>query len=103
MSVCRYVSSVVVLTMTMFVTGVTGAEPIIKTPAGLNPLVIPADNPPTPEKIELGKMLYFDPRLSSENSVSCASCHDPKKGWSNGDGVATGIRGLKGGRSAPTI
>jgi cytochrome c peroxidase len=35
--------------------------------------------------------------------VSCASCHDPKKGWSNGEGVATGVRNQKGGRSAPTI
>jgi cytochrome c peroxidase len=72
-------------------------------PVGLNPLVIPADNPLTKEKIELGRMLFFDPRLSKDGKVSCASCHDPKRGWSNGEPVATGISGLKGGRSAPTI
>lgn len=72
-------------------------------PAGLKPLKVPEDNPLTPEKVELGKMLYFDPRLSGDGTVSCASCHDPKRGWSNGEAVATGIRGLKGGRSAPTI
>jgi cytochrome c peroxidase len=77
-----------------------GVPPI---PAGLKPLNIPADNPLTPEKIELGKQLYFDPRLSCDETVSCASCHDPKKGWSNGEAVATGVRSQKGGRSAPTI
>ncbi|MCA9108194.1 MAG: cytochrome-c peroxidase, partial [Planctomycetales bacterium] len=57
----------------------------------------------TAEKVELGKQLYFDPRLSRDNTVSCASCHDPEKGWSNDEAVATGIGGQKGGRSAPTI
>jgi cytochrome c peroxidase len=51
----------------------------------------------------LGKQLYFDPRLSGDDTVSCASCHDPTKGWSNGERFATGVRGQKGGRSAPTI
>ncbi len=74
-----------------------------KVPAGLAPLTIPEDNPQTAEKIELGKQLYFDPRLSRDSTVSCASCHDPKKGWSNGDQFATGVRGQKGGRSSPTI
>lgn len=72
-------------------------------PLGLKPLPIPDDNPITPEKVELGKQLYFDKRLSCDETVSCASCHDPKKGWSNGEAVATGVRGQKGGRSAPTI
>lgn len=72
-------------------------------PAGLPEVKHPADNPPTPEKIELGKQLYFDPRLSADDTVSCASCHDPAKGWSNGEAVATGVGGLKGGRNAPTI
>ena len=72
-------------------------------PAGLPPVRHPESNPPTPEKIALGKQLYFDPRLSQDSTVSCATCHDPQKGWSNGDAVATGVGGLKGGRSSPTI
>ncbi|HUQ69884.1 MAG TPA: cytochrome c peroxidase [Planctomycetaceae bacterium] len=72
-------------------------------PAGLPEVKHPADNPPTPEKIALGKQLYFDPRLSTDDSVSCATCHDPNKGWSNGEAVATGVGGLKGGRNSPTI
>jgi cytochrome c peroxidase len=54
-------------------------------------------------RIELGKLLYFDPRLSIDNTVSCASCHDPDKGWSNGEATAAGVGGQRGGRSAPTI
>ena len=74
-----------------------------KLPLGLKPVPVPADNPLTPGKVELGKQLYFDPRLSCDDTVSCASCHDPKKGWSNGDSFATGVRSQVGGRSAPTI
>jgi cytochrome c peroxidase len=74
-----------------------------KVPLGLKPVPVPADNPMTAEKVELGKQLYFDPRLSCDDTVSCASCHDPKKGWSNGTPFATGVRSQIGGRSAPTI
>lgn len=79
------------------------ADELPKVPLGLKPVPVPTDNPLTPEKIELGKQLYFDPRLSLDNTVSCASCHDPKKGWSNGTPFATGVRSQVGGRSAPTI
>jgi cytochrome c peroxidase len=72
-------------------------------PFGLPPLKIPADNPMTAEKVALGRQLFFDPRLSNDDTISCASCHDPKKGWSNGEQFATGVGGLKGGRSAPSI
>lgn len=78
--------------------GLTAAEP-----AGLPPVVHPKDNPPTPEKIALGKQLYFDKRLSVDDTISCASCHDPAKGFSNGEAVATGVGGLKGGRNSPTV
>ncbi|MEO8494538.1 MAG: cytochrome c peroxidase [Planctomycetota bacterium] len=75
----------------------------LKYPLGLKPMNVPKDNELTAAKIELGKQLYFDPRLSRDDTVSCASCHDPKKGWSNDDHFATGVRGQRGGRSAPTI
>ena len=75
----------------------------VDVPAGLPKLPAPADNPASAAKIELGKQLYFDPRLSVDNTVSCASCHDPKKGWSNGEPFATGIKGQKGGRNSPTV
>jgi cytochrome c peroxidase len=72
-------------------------------PLGLPSVPVPSDNPMTAEKIALGKQLYFDGRLSADNKVSCASCHDPAKGFSNGDRFATGVEGKKGGRSAPTV
>ena len=72
-------------------------------PAGLKPVPVPEDNPQTAEKIALGKQLYFDKRLSKDNTVSCASCHAPDKGFSNGERFATGVGGAKGGRSAPSV
>jgi len=57
----------------------------------------------TPAKAELGRILYFDKRLSADGSVSCATCHDPKFGFTDGSAVSSGIRGQKGERSAPTV
>lgn len=64
---------------------------------------IPKDNPITPAKVELGKLLYFDPRLSKDGTISCATCHNPTMGWGDAAPVSTGIRGQLGGRSAPTV
>ncbi len=72
-------------------------------PLGLKPWREVRSNSQTPEKIALGKQLYFDKRLSADNTVSCASCHDPAKGWSNGEATAEGVDGQRGGRSSPTI
>ena len=65
--------------------------------------VIPADNPMTRAKVELGTQLYFDPRLSRDQTIACASCHHPSMGWAEAKPVSTGIHRQKGGRSAPTI
>lgn len=74
-----------------------------KVPLGLLPIQWPEDNPYSPAKAELGWLLYFDPRLSSDGTVSCASCHDPKFGFTDGQQFSKGIRGQFGGRSAPTV
>jgi cytochrome c peroxidase len=74
-----------------------------KMPLGLPPLRIPVDNPMTAEKIELGKMLYFDKRVSKDGAVSCASCHDPKEGWTERKPTSEGINGQKGGRNSPSV
>lgn len=58
---------------------------------------------PTGDEIELGRKLFFDPRLSIDNSVSCSSCHVPALGWSDGQNISSGIRGLTGTRNAPTV
>ena len=64
-------------------------------------MVIPADNPLTKEKVELGRLLFFDKRLSQDNTIACANCHLAKFAFTDGKPVSTGIRGQKGGRSAP--
>ncbi len=75
----------------------------LKAPLGLIEPEIPGDNPLTGEKVELGRKLYFDKRLSIDDSVSCATCHDPEKGFADGRKVALGIKDLKGTRNSPTV
>ncbi len=64
---------------------------------------VPKNNPQTKDKIELGKMLYFDPRLSSDGTVSCNSCHNVMAGGSDNRSFSSGVKGQRGGRSAPTV
>ena len=63
----------------------------------------PADNPYRRAKVVLGQQLFFDKQLSQARDISCASCHDPQKGWSDGLSVSVGHLGQKGTRNAPTI
>jgi cytochrome c peroxidase len=63
----------------------------------------PASNPTTPAKVELGKKLFFDPRLSSTGTVSCNSCHNVMEAGEDDRSVSVGVDGQKGGRSAPTV
>ncbi len=58
-------------------------------------------NPLTRAKIELGRQLYFDPRLSADFSVSCAFCHDPSEGFARNTQFGVGIKGQTGGRNSP--
>lgn len=64
----------------------------------------PADDPPTPEKIDLGRRLFFDTALSRDGSLTCASCHDLERaGGADGRVTAVGIDGQVGGRNTPTV
>jgi cytochrome c peroxidase len=64
---------------------------------------VPRNNPMTPAKIELGRKLFFDARLSADGRISCASCHDPKLAFTDGRAVAEGIAGRRGPRNSPTL
>jgi cytochrome c peroxidase len=79
----------------------------LKVPVGLQPLTpkiyVPDANPLTKGKYELGRQLYFDPRVSLDTTVSCATCHNPARGWTDGRPVSIGIAGQFGSRSAPTV
>ncbi|HEV7550724.1 MAG TPA: cytochrome c peroxidase [Candidatus Angelobacter sp.] len=71
--------------------------------AALPAVTIPADNPQTPAKIELGKKLFFDTRLSLDRSSSCATCHSPEKAFADGLPRARGFQGATLSRNSPTV
>ena len=75
----------------------------IEIPFGLPDFHQPANNPITDEKIQLGRRLFFDKNLSNDRTVSCASCHDPDKSWSNGQRYGVGVAGKEGERNVPSL
>lgn len=86
----------------------TEAPPVIddykwSLPAGFPTPEVPADNPMTVEKVELGRMLFFDTRLSADGTQSCATCHDPARAFTDGRKVSVGITGEPGRHNAMTL
>jgi cytochrome c peroxidase len=71
--------------------------------AALGSPPIPADNPQTAAKIELGKMLFFETRLGGDASVACASCHEPAQGWGFNDPISRGYPGTIHWRNSQTV
>ena len=67
------------------------------------PVPVPPDNPQAAATVALGAQLYFDPRLSADNTISCATCHEPSTGWANHQRTDTGIKGQVGSRNSGTI
>jgi cytochrome c peroxidase len=74
-----------------------------KQPLGLMPIIWPSDNPYSAQKAYLGRLLYFDTRLSADGTVSCGSCHKPDLAFTDGVAVSVGIKGHKGTRNSPTV
>ena len=83
------------------------ASPTVRNsspPLGLDLYMpIPEENPPTVEKIEVGRQLFFDRRLSRDGSIACSSCHDPERAFADGRAVPIGVFGRQGHRSAPAL
>src|SRR6266705_3209145 len=75
----------------------------VGVPVEMTRAAIPADNPQTPEKISLGQKLFFDGRLSADGTVSCSTCHDPARAFTDRKPTSVGIRGRVGQRNAPTV
>jgi cytochrome c peroxidase len=89
---------------TLGILGLFYSVSILATPLGLPPVPIPADNPQTAEKISLGDKLFHDLRFSSTGAVSCATCHERSKGFTDSPlTVSEGINKLTGTRNAPTV
>jgi cytochrome c peroxidase len=76
---------------------------VLRANPALPAVPIPADNPQTDAKVALGAQLFFEPRLSVDDTVSCATCHEPAKAWANHDPVDTGVKGKTGTRNSGTI
>ncbi|MEK7749606.1 MAG: cytochrome-c peroxidase, partial [Planctomycetota bacterium] len=107
MKILNITKSVLGCAVSLFLTmqWVQGSDSISFPPLGpLPPVTVPADNPQTAAKIELGKKLYFDPRLSGNNWISCATCHNPVLGFTDGlPRMLGGPTSKEGGRNSPTI
>jgi cytochrome c peroxidase len=69
----------------------------------LPPVPVPADNPMSPEKIELGRMLFWDSRLGGDASSPCVVCHEPGKGWGDGGEISRGYPGTQHWRNSQTV
>jgi cytochrome c peroxidase len=80
-----------------------GTPVTLQIPANLDGPPIPKQNPLTREKVALGEKLFFEKALSQDRSIACASCHDPRLGFSDGRTTARGIRGQTGMRNTPTL
>jgi len=77
---------------------------LLAIPLGLDLYMpVPEENPVTAEKIDLGRRLFFDRRLSRDGSVSCSSCHDPQRAFADDRPVAIGVFGRRGHRNAPAL
>ncbi len=83
------------------------AQPRSRDQAGLPPTlteyVMPAGSPITPDAVALGEKLFFDSRLSANDTVACATCHDPALAFTDGRPTSLGIHGRLGQRNAPTV
>jgi len=85
--------------LTLSVASALAAPPL----APLPPVPVPTDNKITPAKVELGKLLFFDPKLTGDASLSCADCHDPKQGWGFADPISRGYPGTVHWRNSQTV
>lgn len=79
------------------------APAVLNVPTGIEDMKVPPDNPITPEKVELGKMLFFDKRLAKDGKMSCETCHLPEKGWTDGKQFSTKADGKANTRNTPTL
>lgn len=79
------------------------AAPVAEAPVGLPETPSPQDNPTTADKVELGAMLFFDPRISDGGTFSCETCHVPEKGWADGEKLSAKHDGNLNTRHSPTL
>jgi cytochrome c peroxidase len=77
---------------------------LLTIPLGLDLYMpVPEDNPITSDKVDLGRRLFNDRRLSRDGTVACVSCHDPDRAFSKADAISPGAFGRRGRRNAPAL
>lgn len=94
---------IAVLIASLLASAAVGAQGTVQWQSLPTAAPAPPDNPTTPAKIRLGKMLFFDPRLSSTGTVSCFSCHNIMEGGDDHRPVSIGVEAQRGERNAPTV
>ena len=77
--------------------------PLPDSPLGIESRLAGLKDPPTPERVRLGRWFFYDKRLSADATISCATCHQPQHAFSELRPVSTGIKGLQGSRKAPSL
>lgn len=102
--------AMIIMALAMYATGVAAAEMPVLTAGhpSLKAWILPAvpapqDNAQNAARIDLGRHLFFDPRLSGDGNMSCATCHNPALGWSDGLPTGRGVKSMVLGRASPTI
>lgn len=81
----------------------SSAAPEFAAPPGMPPVPWPDDNPYSPARVALGKILFFDGRLSANNMVSCAFCHEPSHAFAGNTALSIGVNGKREARRTPTL
>lgn len=96
------INKILILILTLIPSALS-AGPIVLRPPSLDEIKYPNDHAPSPQEIELGKLLFFDRRLSKNKKMSCASCHNPDLGFSDGLSKGIGTNGKKLTRNTPSL
>jgi len=78
-------------------------RPLPDSPLGIDQTLADLAEPPMPERVRLGRWLFYDARISANGSISCATCHRPENAFSEPTPVSTGIDGQTGSRKSPTF
>ena len=75
----------------------------LEIPSHFPSMIIPENNPMTKEGVSLGRMLFYEERLSGDNSMSCATCHAPENSFTDPNQFSTGIDGIAGTRNSMAL
>lgn len=92
-----------VVKLTLFVVLFAGCQSTNETLLPMGDISYPMDNPPSNRVAEFGRQLFFDTRLSPDNTISCAHCHQPDKAFSDGKPTSEGFHGRRSSRNAPSL